>query len=684
MLFRKGCGVRVARIGWATQAAGHGNRPAEARLNDLDLLDGETEPFGAAVARGSALAGAATAMPAPVWARLGAPDHAAVDAGATLRAEVPAAARATLARTAPEVPHRTALHLRRVHVDGESDELRVLGTIGQGGMAVVELAEQRSLGREVAVKRPLHDDDGANALLEEARLTGALEHPAIVPVHELVLDDAGAPAMVMKRLEGSSWRDVIERDHAGGARLDEDAVTRHVRVAVALCNALEYAHSRQIAHLDVKPDNVMVGHYGEVWLLDWGVACRLDAPDRERDEQLVGTPSYMAPEQLRGRCAVDARTDVFLVGASLHHALTGEARHGGGAIVRVVQRAHASPPYDYSALLPDALGAVLNRACAREPADRFADVGALRAALEGFLRHRDAIALTALARADLLALEAAVDALRGEDATAQRAIEATATRARFGFEAALHTYAGYAEAREGLRRTLEASIRFELWRENVAAAAALLESLDAPAAALVAKVRAAQKRAAERGDVFRELEAMRRDATFRGADWRSSLGLLGNGLLWAAILLGLFAIEQSGEVVLDSRVNLYLGLALATLTSLLVWAVRGLLLENRIRRSFLMAIGAYLAAMVLHRAVDVIRDVSFREGLQTDWMILFVFMAVTAAVVEPMLWIAAGVSVVGALLSAWMPVYTLLIAAAAIFLVNATVAWTVRPRSVPR
>lgn len=656
--------------------------PTESQLDDLDLLDGETEPFHAAAADATMLG--LGGLPRPAVARLGAATTTEIDSGATLRGEPSMLPRAALARTAPEMPHQPPSFLRAIHVDGEGDELRVIGQIGAGGMARVELAEQRSLGREVAVKRPLAAGADHEALLHEARLTGALEHPAIVPVHELVKDADGAPAMVMKRLEGESWRAMLERDHRHDAALDFDDITRHVNVAIALCNALDYAHARKIVHLDVKPDNVMVGPYGEVWLLDWGVACRLDAADHADDEQLVGTPVYMAPEQLRGRCAVDARTDVFLLGASLHHALTGRARHGGNSIMAVVHRAHHALPYDYSSLLPDELGAILNRACAREPEHRHADAATLRRALADFLRHRDAVALSDRALVELRALESAVADLGASDATAQRAIEAMTTRVRFGFEAALHAWAEFESAKAGLRRTLVAAIEFELWRENAPAAAALLDSLDHPPQDLAARVRTLRKQAAERGDVVRQIEAMRRDLSFRGADWRSSAGMVGNGLFWASILLVLFWIEQDGRFALDAKVNLALGIAMSGLTSLLIWVVRGLLLENRIRRSFLWAIGAYLAAMVLHRVVGAIRGVSFHDGLHTDWVILFVFMAVTAALVDRSLWLSPAVCVVGAVLSAMMPLHTILIGAVAILLVNLNIAWAVRPRGAAR
>lgn len=572
--------------------------------------------------------------------------------------------------------------LRRVPMDAKGEEFRILGRLGAGGMAVVELAEQRSLGREVAVKRPIDQPGAGDALLTEARITGGLEHPAIVPVHELVLDSDGVPAMVMKRLEGESWRDRLEREHeaAAGAPLSDDAMTRHVEVAIALCNALDYAHSRGVVHLDVKPDNVMVGQFGEVWLLDWGIAVRLDAPGRSRDERLLGTPSYMAPEQLRGRAAVDARTDGFLVGASLHHAITGGALRGDGSVLQVIQRVQRSEPVRYGPEIPESLAAILLRACAADPAARYADMASLRDALTSYLRHRGAETLARRARQDLQRLEAAVRALVPEASGGAREIETLASRTRFGFEAALQAHPTFASAQDGLRRTLLASIAFELWRENAAAAGALLDAVrDAPAE-VVDAVRTAQRRAAERGDVFRELEAIKREARFRSDNWASSVGLLANGGVWAFLLLGMYTVQRGELLVLDARNNAIMAFGLAAMTLAVFWSLRHLMLANRIRRGFSMAIGAYLSAGLLSRVAGLVSGQSFAEGLHTDWMVLFCFLAVSAAVVDSTLWVAAGICAAGTIASAAWPVRALIFAAIAIFLINGVVAWTVRPR----
>ena len=199
--------------------------------------------------------------------------------------------------------------------------------LGQGGMGVVHLATQLPLGRKVAVKRlqPAHTSlEDIESLLSESWLSGSLEHPNIIPIYDLGLDAAGLPVLVMKRIEGLSWGTLLR---------DPDAMSRHapgrspleanLRILMQVCNALHYAHARGVVHRDVKPDNVMVGSFGEVYLVDWGIAAP-PGPSR----QLAGTPVYMAPEMLGGDHAViSAQTDVYLLGSVLCELLTGQPPH---------------------------------------------------------------------------------------------------------------------------------------------------------------------------------------------------------------------------------------------------------------------------------------------------------------------------------------------------------------------
>ena len=275
---------------------------------------------------------------------------------------------------------RTVAHLRRMadepDLGGSRYELR--GMLGRGGMATVYRAFDRDLGREVALKvLPLAatgDGDAAGRLRREARILARLEHPGIVPVHDLGVLADGRIYYVMKRVDG---RDLAEHLTAGGVRGEAE----RLRLFLRICEAVAFAHDRGVVHRDLKPDNVMVGPFGEVLVMDWGVAKLIGDVERGGANQappvavratgtahgtVVGTPGYMAPEQARGEVErQDRRADVYALGALLVFVLSGAPPPTGDG----------AAPADGS--LPPALAAVAARAMAADPARRYADVGAL-------------------------------------------------------------------------------------------------------------------------------------------------------------------------------------------------------------------------------------------------------------------------------------------------------------------
>jgi len=181
----------------------------------------------------------------------------------------------------------------------------IVSTLGRGGMGVVYLARDTVLGREVALK--VVDAAAATeaAFEQEPRVLAQLEHPGIVPVHDFGQLEDGRFFYAMKRIRG-------ERLDRWAARAE-----LHERLAAFLrvCDAVAFAHAHGVVHRDLKPDNVMVGEFGEVLVLDWGVA-RLAAADADASSPVVGTPEYMAPAQARGEAA-DVRADVFSLGVLL-------------------------------------------------------------------------------------------------------------------------------------------------------------------------------------------------------------------------------------------------------------------------------------------------------------------------------------------------------------------------------
>ena len=266
-------------------------------------------------------------------------------------------------------------HLREVasEPDLAGTPYEIVGTIGQGGMGTVYLARDRDLDREVALKVvKLHEED-TERMLREARILARLEHPGIVPVHDVGVLPDGRAWYVMKRVRGS--------------RLDEHArslsLPDRLRAFERICEAVAFAHAHGVIHRDLKPENVMVGPFGEVLVMDWGVAKigphppapspgppSTPSPGEEGSGvraptlhgTILGTPGYMAPEQERGEVErIDERTDVYALGAILSFLLDGEER------------------------VPKPLKAIRSRAMAAEPDGRYPSVGELSADLGRYL-----------------------------------------------------------------------------------------------------------------------------------------------------------------------------------------------------------------------------------------------------------------------------------------------------------
>ncbi len=295
----------------------------------------------------------------------------------------------------PEDPTRVAADLSSLSL-----ALDVAERVGRGGMADVRAATQKALRRSVALKSLRSDQitpENARQLLQEARIQGALEHPAILPVYMLATDSDGNPVIVMRHVSGQLWRDYVD-EHGNRtlpAGIERDPLEYHVGVLMQICSAVHTAHQRGVLHRDLKLRNVMIGALGEPYLIDWGLACALE-PDSDLDlpwvrseEKLRGTPGYMAPEMAAVESAqIGVRTDVYLLGGCLHAVLTGWPRHGGRTVIEQLASAYSSRPVTFDAHVPPGLGVIVNKATARDPNDRYATAQELRLALGSWLDAR--------------------------------------------------------------------------------------------------------------------------------------------------------------------------------------------------------------------------------------------------------------------------------------------------------
>jgi serine/threonine protein kinase len=303
---------------------------------------------------------------------------------------------------------RIAAGSREPDLDGT--KYRLVSELGRGGMGDVWLAVDTALGREIALKvSRVVDRTGelAARLRREARVVARLEHPAIVPVHDVGTLPDGRVFYAMKVVRGKpldAWLEETSRPRG-----------EVLRLFAAMADAIAFAHARGVIHRDLKPQNVMVGAFGEVLVMDWGLAKNLgapvdaSAPDLRLDDEadagelavadtrpadggggatlegaVLGTPGFMAPEQARGEVSrLDARTDVFALGAILYTVLAGREPFRGASADEVMRRVISAAPAPLEA--PKPLSAIAMRALAKAPEDRYASAEEMAADIRRFL-----------------------------------------------------------------------------------------------------------------------------------------------------------------------------------------------------------------------------------------------------------------------------------------------------------
>lgn len=416
---------------------------------------------------------------------------------------------------------------------GSLPQFQMGDILGEGGMGVVRVAIQTALEREVAVKS-LKDDVrpavGAPQLLREGRVTGVLEHPNVVPVYALGRDNADRPLLVMKRIAGRSWGSLLEDADAETRRTD-GYLREQLAILKQVALAIHYAHDKGILHRDLKPENVMVGDFGEVYVVDWGIAVsRGDGalrgvPSVAEINVIEGTPAYMSPEMSAGDGEhIDERSDVYLLGATLHEILTGEPPHAGATLMACLTKAFASEPHDYPDWVPPELAGICHRAMARLNDERFPTAAAFSEALDAFLEHWSSTELSHAATRRLEKLRLLFAGADQEEERHAENVHALFSECRFAFRQALQSWPENEEATQGLQESLEGMISFELARKAPDAAAAWLRELPHRNRRLEDEVEAATERHRRTQE---RLAAIARDVDLTiGQRLRSYLGLL--------------------------------------------------------------------------------------------------------------------------------------------------------------
>ncbi|MEZ4319394.1 MAG: protein kinase [Myxococcota bacterium] len=545
----------------------------------------------------------------------------------------------TRTRDSPKAPATADLRsVPHAAVGAGDGDFSLQQSLGRGGMGIVDLAVQRSLGREVALKRLADPSDqrGVNALLREARVTSRLEHPGIVPVHGIFRDTELGPVVAMKRVEGATWRAKM----MGGAQ--DPRV--HVRIAIEVCFALEYAHSRGVLHLDVKPDNVIVGDFGEVCLVDWGIALERGEPTPARP---IGTPAYLAPEMVSAALGPLAETsDVYLLGGCLFESLFGHPPHGARTDAAAMAAAldgvafpedARTPGSRDSGSPPSEIVGICRRALATDPDARFPTVADLRRSLESFLEHQDAERLMSRV---LLDLSSATDlhALRELEVRLQQALSLWPTNPR-GLAAermlAQRLMAHHIEGGD-LSAARNAADRLAWLPPDLRAGLASLES--------------------ERNDERAALDQQRRrtrevEFSVQGAFRQRTM------LALTAILVGLPIVSQlrtPGYAPSPPEdLVVYCAIAcVAWVSALLVWRAR--FFANFANRVATLAITAAFGASLLNRILALPRQTDPVDIVRTDLLVIGALLTALSAL-DRVFGVLACLCVVGCVLAALEP-----------------------------
>lgn len=261
-------------------------------------------------------------------------------------------------------------------------DYELLRPLGAGGMGIVYEARQVSIRRPIAVKMLAADvaDDGyaQDAFVAEAEILGQLHHPNIVPIYELARDQFGTPFYSMQYIEGQPWSRVL-------STLPE---AENLRILMDVAEAVGFAHRQGILHRDIKPDNVMLGAYGNVILMDWGMAAPLEGGGQSlhANAELGGTPAYMPPEMASGCLdAIRQTSDIYLLGATLFEIISGKRPHQGKTVLECLRRAARNEiqPCEHRGELLT----IARKAMASNPAERYPNVAAFQEAIRTYHIH---------------------------------------------------------------------------------------------------------------------------------------------------------------------------------------------------------------------------------------------------------------------------------------------------------
>jgi len=287
--------------------------------------------------------------------------------------------------------------------DPQEPSFTIMDSLGVGGMGSVHSATQSFMEREVAVKRS-HDAQGQGAsfdsVIDEGRRFGQLDHPSIPPVHMVGKDGQGHAILVMKRIDGSDLHSMLKNpDHSRWSQVEGERTMWMLDIVIQISRALEHAHSRSVLHRDIKTENIMIGDFGQVFLIDWGISIDLrDEEARTTTDKFVGTPCFASPEMVTAGRELSPQTDVYLMGAMLFEIMTGTVPHQGRSIDEILSRARSGQRPNIPSTIPSHLAKIIDRALEPGVERRYENMTEFRVAVQQF--KSDSFLLTQLRLAE--------------------------------------------------------------------------------------------------------------------------------------------------------------------------------------------------------------------------------------------------------------------------------------------
>ena len=321
--------------------------------------------------------------------------------------------------------------------DGSEPEYELIRILGEGGMGVVYDARQTSIDRNVALKMikgaAATNDKQKAKFLAEVVVTGDLDHPNIVPIYDVGSNAEGNLFYSMKKVQGTPWENV----------LTQKSLAENLDILMRTADAVGFAHARGVVHRDLKPENIMLGEFGEVLVMDWGLAHPLQGFRKSgsitSSASMGGTPAYMAPEMATGPIEkICPGSDIYLLGGILYEILTGSAPHSAKSLMKCLMAAARNEivPTEKTGELID----IARKALATDPTDRYTDVKAMQSAIREYQSHSESVLLSTRAEDDLRQAQATDDYQHY-------------SRALFGFQEAYELWSGNKRAASGISQS---------------------------------------------------------------------------------------------------------------------------------------------------------------------------------------------------------------------------------------